>query len=420
MGTKTVAGSHARLLVLLVALLAASCALIALEAQPAYALKASGGAKAYKLQPYTTYTKFDITGDKVPDKIEVGPWREWDDWYEEFNDLGVEVTVNDRIVYRKSTISTNPFDWDIRFITLKSKKALLYVATHGLDGYAADVNAVLAWKTGKLKCVLNANSICSGKYLYGSYPSARLTKISSNMLTFDYGLKVMMTGNTTFNASYKYKSGKFVRTSSYVKPKIGGKYGKARTALKSLTVYKNASCKSKKFTIKKGQKVKLLKMYVKGSKMVLQVKVGSRTGWVKCATSQHSKLLVAPGEPPLQGIGVGRIIAKAALSLKRKLAMLEQSNFRINQKMLIRAGTALAFLIAAVGLNALGPQEACAVTATGGASICRLEPFVTYTEYDITGDGKCDKIEIYPTSLSENSDLLDDLSDSPVKDNAPK
>ena len=302
MGTKTVACSRMRLLVVLAALLAASCALIALEAQPAYALKASGGAKAYKLQPYTTYTKFDITGDKVPDKIEVGSWWEWDEWYEEYNELGIEITVNDRVVLRKNAISTNPYDWDIRLITLKNKKTMLYVATHGLDGYAADVNAVLAWKSGKLRSVLNVNAICSGKYLYGSYPEARLSKVSGNTLTFKYGLKAMMTGYTTFDASYKYKSGKFVRTSSYVKPKIGGKYGKSRAALKNLTVYKNASCKSKKFAIKKGQKVKLLKMYVKGSKMALQVKVGSRPGWVKCATSMNSKLLVAPGEPPFKGL----------------------------------------------------------------------------------------------------------------------
>ena len=302
MGTKTVARGRVRLLVVLAALLAASCALIALEAQPAYALKASGGAKAYKLQPYTTYTKFDITGDKIPDKIEVGSWWEWDEWYEEYNELGIEITVNDQVVLRKNVISTNPYDWDIRLITLKNKKTMLYVATHGLDDYAADVNTVLAWKSGKLKPVLNVNAICSGKYLYGSYPSARLTKVSGNTLTFDYALKAMMTGCTIFDASYKYKSGKFVRTSSYVKPKIGGKYGKSRAALKNLTVYKNVSCKSKKFTIKKGQKVKLLKMYVKGSKMALQVKVGSRIGWVKCATSMNSKLLVAPGEPPFKGL----------------------------------------------------------------------------------------------------------------------
>lgn len=302
MGTKTVARGHVRLLVVLAALLAASCALIALEAQPAYALKASGGAKAYKLQPYTTYTKFDITGDKIPDKIEVGSWWEWDEWYEEYNELGIEITVNDQVVLRKNVISTNPYDWDIRLITLKNKKTMLYVATHGLDGYAADVNTVLAWKSGKLKPVLNVNAICSGKYLYGSYPSARLTKVSGNTLTFDYALKAMMTGCTVFDASYKYKSGKFVRTSSYVKPKIGGKYGKSRAALKNLTVYKSVSCKSKKLTIKKGQKVKLLKMYVKGSKMALQVKVGSRTGWVKCAASMNSKLLVAPGEPPFKGL----------------------------------------------------------------------------------------------------------------------
>lgn len=302
MGTKTVARGRVRLLVVLAALLAASCALIALEAQPAYALKASGGAKAYKLQPYTTYTKFDITGDKIPDKIEVGSWWEWDEWYEEYNELGIEITVNDQVVLRKNVISTNPYDWDIRLITLKNKKTMLYVATHGLDGYAADVNTVLAWKSGKLKPVLNVNAICSGKYLYGSYPSARLTKVSGNTLTFDYALKAMMTGCTVFDASYKYKSGKFVRTSSYVKPKIGGKYGKSRAALKNLTVYKSVSCKSKKLTIKKGQKVKLLKMYVKGSKMALQVKVGSRTGWVKCATSMNSKLLVAPGEPPFKGL----------------------------------------------------------------------------------------------------------------------
>lgn len=311
MGTKTVSCGRMRAFVALVTLLVASCVLVAFDAQPAYALKASGGAKAYKLQPYTPYEKYDITGDGIPDKIMVEPWLERNDWYEPdewydeddyYEERGVEVTVNDRVVWRKQSISTNPFDWDIRLVTLKNKKTFLCFATQGLDGYVADVNAVLAWKSGKLKSVLNCNSICSGKYLYGSYPEARLTKVSGNTLTFKYGLKNMMTGYTTFDASYKYKSGKFVRTSNYVKPKIGGKYGKTRTALKKLTVYKSASCKGKKFTIYKGQKVKLQKMYIKGSKMALQVKVGKRTGWVKCAASRNSKLLVGPGEPPFKGL----------------------------------------------------------------------------------------------------------------------
>lgn len=302
MGEKTVTRSCMRLFAISVVLLMASCALVVLGAQPAYALKASGGAEVHKLDYYGLYTEYDITGDGIADWIQVVPEEEeYDPRSESWSVSGVAVLVNDGHVWKKATASSEPDDWDIYLITLKNGKTVLYIATLGL-GNSADVNTVLAWQSGKLKPLLNCNAICSKRYLYNSLPGAWLSKVAGNTLTFQYALGVMTTGNITFDVSYKYKSGKLVRTSSYVKPKIGGKYGKSRTALKSLTVYKNASCKSKKFVIRKGQKVKLLKMYVVGSKMALQVKVGSRTGWVKCATSQRSKLLVAPGEPPFKGL----------------------------------------------------------------------------------------------------------------------
>lgn len=300
MGAKTVARSRAHLLIVLTALLAASCALIALEAQPAYALKVSGGAKVHNLRSCGTYN-YDITGDGIPDTIETDYDVDWDAGAV----TGIRVTINGKQAWYKSIEPSllDNFaydDWTIQLITLANKKPLLFVKTY-VFGVTPEICTILTYQKGRLKSILKPDAICSSRYLYGS-TDVSVCKVSGNTITFDYWLKVMMTGCTTFNASYKYKAGKLVRTSSYVKPRIGGKYGKSRTALKNLSAYKNASCKSKKFIIKKGQKVKLLKMYVKGSKMALQVKVGKKTGWVKCAASMQSKLLVGQGEPPFKGL----------------------------------------------------------------------------------------------------------------------
>ena len=168
---------------------------------------------------------------------------------------------------------------------------------------------VFSYQRGKLRQTLNDKNFIPKKYVSGGR-AFFLSKVSGNKIILRHQVSVRMVGAMLCDVPYAYKTGKFVRQGTTFKPRVGMplRYGKSHKALKGLTVYKNASCKSKKFTIKKGQKVKFTKLYVKGSRIALQVKVGKKTGWIKCASSAKSGLLVkssdpwVPRMPPFKGL----------------------------------------------------------------------------------------------------------------------
>lgn len=284
-------------------LLAATCAAIALTPSPALAAKASNGATVEKLKCYEVCDRYDITGDGELDTLQVIPDEEYDYYTDE---TLISVLVNDECVWSKWAMASHDDDefcpLDIEVVQLKSGQVLLCIANYSFSECYADVNVVLQYRGNSMQSLLNCRKMFPRKYTYDHDCQSQFSKVSGDTLTFYCPEKILMTGWTEFNVSYKYKSGKLVRTSNFVKPKIGGRYAKARPALKSMTVYKNWKCKSKKFTIKKGQKVKITKMYVKDTRIALQVKVGKRTGWIKCADSRKSKLLAGPYQPPFKGL----------------------------------------------------------------------------------------------------------------------
>lgn len=295
--------------------------------QEAWAVTATGGAKVHKLEPFTTYTKYDITGDGVPDEIEIVPsffssndglfsdgvgcyGYAYRDDPSDMRGVGPEgcidgcyenlfIYVNGKLAYKKLGISDWPYydSLEAYHITLKNGFPHLFLATRG-NSDNAKVCGVFSYQRGKLRQTLNDKNFIPKKYTCAGR-AFFLSKVSGDKIILKHQMNLRTVGAMLCEAPYAYKSGKFVRQGTTFKPKVGMplRYGKSYKALKSLTVYKNASCKSKKFIIKKGQKVKFAKLYVRGSRVALQVKLGKKTGWIKCASSAKSALLVESGDP---------------------------------------------------------------------------------------------------------------------------
>lgn len=228
-----------------------------------------------------------------------------DDWY---GYSSVYVYVNDKLAYCKTNLknSASYNSFELYLITLKNGAPCLFMATRG-DGDVADVCGVFSYRGGMLSQTLNDSNFIPRKYVRGGR-AAFLSKVSGNRIILKHQASLKTTGAMVCEVPYVYKSGKFVRQGTMFKPKVGvpQRYGRSYKALRNLSAYKKASCKSKKFVIKKGQRVKFVKLYAKGSKMALQVKVGKRTGWIKCASSPKSSLLVRTKDgsyfPPFKGL----------------------------------------------------------------------------------------------------------------------
>ena len=118
-----------------------------------------------------------------------------------------------------------------------------------------------------------------------------------------------MAGNVSSDFTYQHKSGTLKKTSNTGKLSVGNRKSNTYKALKSMTAYKRTNCKSAKFTIKMGQKVKFLKVHVKGNTVRFQVKAGGKTGWIKAADRYESPHMYRHREswgytyqPPFKGL----------------------------------------------------------------------------------------------------------------------
>lgn len=272
---------------------AALLALGALALSPAVAHaapKATKGAEIHTLKENQTYTKYDITGDGRPDSIMVESYY---DYYGQSSRF--YVNINDSYW----AFDTYHYGVTARLVKLANGTPYLFLRAWA-DNDDAEVCGLYQNKGNRLKRVVDCNKGFGTKI--GFHPGGDIKKVSGNSITFSFTQMAYYTGRTYADFTYKYKNGTLKKTSNVGKLQVGFKKAKnTYKALKKIKVYKNTKCKSVKFTIKKGQKVKFLKAYVKGNTVRFQVRAGGKTGWVKLPTSGNSSLMYQ-GMPPFKGL----------------------------------------------------------------------------------------------------------------------
>lgn len=278
--------------------LAATVAASLMLALPGYAHaapKATGGAKVQTLAENTTYTQYDITGDKKPDTIKIQAT---------YNGYGngerIAVYINGRRAFSKKMY----FNYaEAQLITLKNGKPFLYLSTPA-DNDDADVRGIFKYSKGTLKQVINGNRGFGKKI--GYHFGADIKAVSGNKIVVTHRTMSYMAGSICSDFTYKYQNGTLKKTSATTNLKVGTRKSNTYTALKNMKAYKNTTCKTAKFTIKKGQKVKFLKVHVKGNTVRFQVKAGGKIGWIKVATNMDSSLLYRDNQvttrPPFKGL----------------------------------------------------------------------------------------------------------------------
>lgn len=278
--------------------IALSVLVIVFTPSEAHAVKASNGAKAYSLSANRTYTNYDVTGDRKADKFYVYSWTSSNS-----SSPTLAVYINDKRVFATSGYY---YYAKINLIQLKNGKCFLYLANPS-DNADASVCGVFKYSGGKLKQVINCNK--GFGTAAQSHTGGEVTKVYGNKMSVKFRVMSVMTAYTEGTYVYKYRNGTLKKTSKFGKLKVGYNSKNASKALKSMKAYRTTTCKSTKFLIKKGQTVHFKKVYVKGSTIRYQVKVGKKYGWIKVATKQNSPLLYwkrtpygSFSQPPFEGL----------------------------------------------------------------------------------------------------------------------
>ncbi|MCR2036491.1 BspA family leucine-rich repeat surface protein [Adlercreutzia caecimuris] len=247
----------------------------------------------YGLKENSSSNYFDVTGNGKLDTIKVKHGR---------GSTKFSIYVNGKKAYSGTTGNKYADNLSLKVLVLKNGKTFLYADAHG-GGEIHGIKTIFQYRSGKMKKVVNCHTVFPKKY--GRYRTVDTIKVSGNKVVVRAMIMSYTTGWMAADYTYNYKSGT-LKQASKTAP-IKKFYPAQRTtfkAQKSIKVYKSTSCKAKKFTIKKGQKVKFLKVYSSGKTMRLQVKVAGKTGWIKCAPSVRSSLLYHR-QPPFKGMVCG-------------------------------------------------------------------------------------------------------------------
>lgn len=228
----------------------------------------------------TTYTGYDITGDGKRDTIRISS-TSLDDYLEKGLTVkinGKEALCNKEWAYYKEYVS-------LRLCTLKNGKVYLYIYNPA-DNAVAEYCGLFQYDKGKLKCALDMKKF-NGLDKFADQVSGAVKSVSGNRITVEmiHGSYEIGGIHTCFD--YKYSKGKLIRTTNIIKDFdcwfISSNGGKL-TARNDIKVYAKTNCKTKAFTLKAGEQIKVKSIYCKSGKMLLKVQRLSdgKNGYIKC------------------------------------------------------------------------------------------------------------------------------------------
>lgn len=209
---------------------------------------------------------YDITGDNKKDSIQT-KWA---------FDKYVSVIVNRKTIYKDKT----PIEYapTVRYCRFENGTPFLFIESYGVNELAQAT--IVYYKNNKPKSI----NLDFGAYgwLYG----VSGLSVSGNSFTVQYSTMLGSTGFTYMPpCTFVYKNGDIKRKGGYIYEvnSIGnysiGNTSYAKTA-KKLTAHNDTSTKTKAFSVKKGTRVKITKIYYNRKKLLVGVEYKGKFGWL--------------------------------------------------------------------------------------------------------------------------------------------
>lgn len=239
-----------------------------------------------------TVKKYDVTGDKKPDKITFKlKASKWGNSYTDslaisINGKKTKLKIDGKTV-SKITDNAGGLASTIQLITMKNGRPFLYVRYLGDNGDGTF--ALLRYKGGKLVSVASDNDI--PKKFTSSHRFLLSVKPSGNKISITYQPMTLFAG--VINLKYTYT---VTSKGTLKKVKKGDAYTKydyttkavwraPLTASATFTAYTSTSMKEKAFTIYAQDQVDILKSYFTSDKLLFKVRnAWGETGWVAAPT----------------------------------------------------------------------------------------------------------------------------------------
>ncbi|MCD8330589.1 MAG: hypothetical protein LUC27_07950, partial [Lachnospiraceae bacterium] len=256
------------------------CLMMAAFLLPTSSVRAANPTKK-TLSTNTTYTKYDITGDKKADKILIKTTGDSSTG----DGSGLAIYINGKKCFSFSDEYYFLDQVTAQLYTLKNGKNFLYLYTPENNG-DSPVCAVLQYKSGKLKKVIDFNTTLQK---YGYHCSGSVVKVDGNKMTVKFEIMSYTTAYTVLKYTYTYKDGTLKRSAKTTSVKVGyDSTSSTLTTAKSLKLYKSPTSESSCSTLKKGKKVKVTGAYVKSGKFCLKIKTSGKSYWIKCKKTYPS------------------------------------------------------------------------------------------------------------------------------------
>lgn len=246
---------------------------------PAKAVSASNPTEV-ALDPNTTYTTYDITGDWRPDTIRIKTDSR------KYDRSELTVIINDKKTFRFK--KQHYYDVTAKIYTLSNGKPYLYLYASA-DNYDGPVCGVFKYSAGKLKQVINFQDLMKN---YGAHPYGEVLAVNGKQLQTRFYLMSWSTGPSYIDFTYRYNNGNLKRTGYNGQYHAIYSYGqdtRTFTANQKLKAYRKPGAAKKAFTIQKGTPVIIQKCWVKGRKMYIQVTARGKTGWIKAMDTSPRK-----------------------------------------------------------------------------------------------------------------------------------
>lgn len=234
----------------------------------------------YEMSDTSSCSNYDVTGDGVPDTVNFEKLdADENDMYQAF-----KVIVNGNTVLYEY----NQRFYDIIPVFMQTKDHgyfFISLTSENDDG----TKKIYKYEDGCLKEVADLDDYVMKLYYHSS---ATVSSVKSNTITLKVVGQTNMLAYTDMSFVYKVgKNGKLSLKNKVVKlsytnfrysEKKGGYKSKYLVAKKKIQVYRNATGAQKAFSIKKGTKLKITKVCVKGKKpRYYCVTKSGKKGWVK-------------------------------------------------------------------------------------------------------------------------------------------
>ncbi|MDO4978308.1 MAG: hypothetical protein Q4E53_13735 [Eubacteriales bacterium] len=230
------------------------------------------------------YNSYDITGDGKADAFSL-LGDNWDGWGYNSMRLGVNGTS-----YAIPCSGYSYFyDADFDLITLKNGKKFIHIRAWS-DNEDDPYQSIYQLKGGKM---VNVLKLATPVKKYGFHTNTSVIKVKDNTITVKQSTQVPKFGYIEFSYSYKYKNGKFIKTSSLAKITKNMFKTDYLTVKKNVTWYASKACTKKKGTLKANTKAKAVQIYMGSKSFAIKVKTKSgKTGWIKGSTKFDSNNVI--------------------------------------------------------------------------------------------------------------------------------